>query len=97
MTLHEQQVESARLAYEGFAEGVRAGERSTYDLLNSAQELLGARVALAEARRQYSNSTLELTVAEGGLTARALNLPVTLYDPQLYYDQNAHRWFGLGE
>lgn len=97
MVLHEQQVEAARLAYEGFAEGVRAGERSTYDLLNSAQELLSARVALAEARRQYSISTFELTVAEGSLTARALNLPVMFYDPQLYYDRNAGRWFGLGE
>jgi outer membrane protein len=97
MVLHEQQVEAARLAYDGFAEGVRAGERSTYDLLNSAQELLSARVALAEARRQYSTSTFELTVAEGSLTARALNLPVMFYDPQLYYDRNAGRWFGLGD
>jgi outer membrane protein len=97
ISLHEQQVEASRLAYEGFAEGVRAGERSTYDLLNSALELLNARVALAEARRQYSISTLELTVTEGSLTARALNLPVMLYDPQQYYDRNAHRWFGLGE
>jgi len=97
IVLHEQQLEAARLAYEGFAEGVRAGERSTYDLLNSALELLGAQVALTDARRQYSISTLELTVAEGGLTARALNLPVMFYDPQLYYDRNAHRWFGLGD
>ena len=97
MVLHQQQVEAAGLAYEGFAEGVRAGERSTYDLLNSAQELLSAQVALVESRRQYSISTFELTVAEGSLTARALNLPVMLYDPQLYYDRNAGRWFGLGD
>lgn len=97
IALYEQQVEASRLAYEGFAEGVRAGERSTYDLLNSAQELLSAQVSLAVARREYSIKTFELTVAEGGLTARALNLPVMLYDPQLYYDRNAGRWFGLGE
>jgi TolC family type I secretion outer membrane protein len=97
ITLYEQQVEAARMAYEGFAEGVRAGERSTYDLLNSAQELLSARVSLAIARREYANSTFELAVAEGNLTARALNLPVMFYDPQLYYDRNAGRWFGLGE
>jgi hypothetical protein len=36
-------------------------------------------------------------VAEGGLTARALNLPVMLYDPQIYYDRNSRRWFGLGD
>ena len=97
MVLYEQQVAAAEMAYEGFAEGVRAGERSTYDLLNSAQELLSARVSLAEARRQYAVSTFELTVAEGAFTARALNLPVMHYDPQIYYDRNTGRWFGLGE
>jgi TolC family type I secretion outer membrane protein len=94
-TLYEQQVQAAQLAYEGFAEGVRAGERSTYDMLNSAQELLSARVSLAFARREYWSNSYQLTVAEGGLTAQALSLPVTLYNPQLYYDRNAGRWFGL--
>ena len=95
MALYEQQVQAAQLAYEGFAEGVRAGERSTYDMLNSAQELLSARVSLAFARREYWSNTYQLTVAEGELTAQALNLPVTLYNPQLYYDRNSGRWFGL--
>jgi outer membrane protein len=95
MALYEQQVQAAQLAYEGFAEGVRAGERSTYDMLNSAQELLSARVSLAVSRREYWNSAYELAVAEGNLTAQALNLPVTLYNPQLYYDRNSGRWFGL--
>jgi TolC family type I secretion outer membrane protein len=97
MFRYEQQVEAARLAYEGFAEGVRAGERSTYDMLNSAQELLSAQVSLAFARREYAISIVELTAAEGGFTARSLNLPVMLYDPQLYYDRNSRRWFGLGD
>jgi outer membrane protein len=95
MTLYEQQVRAAQLAYDGFAEGVRAGERSTFDMLNSAQELLSARVSLAFARREYWSNTYELTVAEGNLTAQALSLPVTPYNPQLYYDRNSRRWFGL--
>src|SRR5262245_5280150 len=94
-TLYEQQVQAAQLAYEGFAEGVRAGERSTYDMLNSAQELLSARVSLAFARREYWSSAYQLAVAEGNLTAQALNLPVTPYNPQLYYDRTARRWFGV--
>jgi len=97
MISHEQQVGSAQMAYEGFAEGVRAGERSTYDLLNSAQELLSARVSLAEARRQYYIATYQLLVAIGGLTARSLNLSVKLYDPQVHYDRDSHRWIGFGE
>jgi len=97
MVSHEQQVNSAQMAYEGFAEGVRAGERSTYDLLNSAQELLSARVSLAEARRQYYIATYQLLTAIGGLTARSLNLSVKLYDPQIHYDNDARRWIGFGE
>jgi len=97
MVSHEQQVQAAQMAYEGFAEGIRAGERSTYDLLNSAQELLSARVSLAEARRQYYIATFQLLVATGDLTARALNLQVKLYDPQIHYDNDAHRWIGLGD
>ena len=94
---YEQQVRAAEMAYEGFAEGVRAGERSTYDMLNSAQELLSARVSLAEARRQFYSATFELMTATGTLTARALNLPVTHYDPNDYYNRNSGRWFGLGQ
>jgi len=95
MALYEQQVQASQLAYEGFAEGVRAGERSTFDMLNSAQELLSARVSLAISRREYWNNAYELAAAEGNLTAQALSLPVTLYNPQLYYDRNSRRWFGL--
>jgi len=95
--LNEQQAQAAELAYEGFAEGVRAGERSTYDMLNAAQELLRARTSLNESRRQYYTSTYELMLATGSLTAGSLNLPVTRYDPNLYYNQNAGRWFGLGQ
>jgi len=97
MVSHEQQVQAAQMAYEGFAEGIRAGERSTYDLLNSAQELLSARIALTDARRQYYIATFQLLVSTGDLTARGLNLPAKLYDPQIHYDRDAHRWIGLGE
>lgn len=93
---HEKQVEAAQAAYEGFDEGIRAGERTTFDLLNAAQELVFARVALADARRQYYVSSFDLLAATGGLTARSLNLPVKLYDPQLHYDETSGRWIGFG-
>jgi len=93
---HEQQVQAAQMAYEGFVEGVRAGERSTYDLLNSAQELLSARTSLSDAQRQYYVATYQLLVATGDMTARGQNLPVKLYDPQIHYDQDAHKWIGFG-
>lgn len=97
ITSYEQQVEAAEMAYEGFAEGLRAGERTTFDVLNSAQEVLTARISLAEARRQFYVNSFELAVAMGGLTARSLNLPVQFYDPQIHYDKDAGRWIGTGE
>lgn len=93
---HQQQVEAAQQAYEGFLQGIRIGERTTFDLLNSAQELVNARVSLADAQRQYYLSTFQLQVAMGGLTARALNLPVMFYDPDVHYREDSGKWFGLG-
>jgi TolC family type I secretion outer membrane protein len=93
---HQQQVQAAQQAYEGFLQGIRIGERTTFDLLNAAQELVNARVSLADAQRQYYISTFELTVAMGGLTARALNLPVMFYDPDVHYREDSGKWFGFG-
>jgi TolC family type I secretion outer membrane protein len=94
---HQQQVEAAEQAYEGFLQGIRIGERTTFDLLNAAQELVNARVSLADAQRQYYISTFELTVATGRLTARALNIPVKYYDPDVHYREDSGKWFGFGD
>jgi len=97
VAFREQQVLAAEAAYEGYAQAFRTGETTTFDLLNSAQEILSARVALADTRRQYYISSFELILATGDLTARSLNLPVKLYDPQTHYDRNAGRWIGFGD
>jgi len=97
IALHRQQVQAAQSAYEGFLEGIKAGDRTTFDLLNSAQELISAQVALVEAHRQYNQSTFQLVAATGGLTARALDLPVAFYDPQVHYEDDADRWIGTGK
>jgi outer membrane protein len=93
----QQQVTAARAAYDGFAEQVRAGEATTFDLVNAAQDLVNARVALADAQRRYYTSVYQLLVATGALTARSLNLPVKYYDPQSHYESDAARWIGLGD
>ncbi len=97
ISLYDQQVQAAQSAYEGFLEGVKAGERSTFDLLNAAQEVVSARIALAGARKRYYENRFSLLATMGELTANALRLPVTLYDPQANYDRNAGRWIGFGE
>jgi outer membrane protein len=97
ITFHEQQVTAAQAAYAGFAEQVRAGEATTFDLVNSAQELVNARLALADAKRQYYTSICQLLVVTGAFTAQSLHLPVKLYDPQEHYHRDGARWIGLGD
>lgn len=95
-TLDGEQVKAAQAAYDGVTLGLRVGERTTFDLLNAEQDLDNAQVALVEAQRQYNESTFQLLAATGELTARALKLPVTLYDPQVHYDKDTGSWFGTG-
>ena len=94
---HEQRVAVAQSALAGLEEGIRAGEWTTFDLLNTAQEVVSARIALADARQNFYVSAFQLAAAMGEFTAQSLELPVALYDPQLHYERNADRWFGLGE
>ncbi len=97
MSLNRQQVQAAQSAYEGIVVGLRAGERTTFDVLNTEQDLDSAQVALVEAERQYNETIFQLLSATGGLTARALKLPVTFYDPQIHYDRDAGSWIGTGK
>ena len=97
VSLDRQQVQSAQSAYDGILVGMRAGERTTFDVLNTEQDLDAAQVALVEAERQYNETTFQLLAATGGLTARALQLPVAYYDPQIHYDRDAGSWIGTGK
>lgn len=96
VSLNRQQVESAQSAYDGIVAGLRVGERTTFDVLNTEQTLDSAQVALVEAERQYNETTFQVVAAIGGLTARALKLPVKFYDPQLHYERDAGSWIGTG-
>jgi hypothetical protein len=65
--------------------------------LTAAQDRLNAQIALANSQHDLAISTFQLLGATGDLTAKALRLPVKLYDPVTHYDENATRWFGLGD
>jgi len=96
VSLNRQQVQAAQSAYDGIVIGLRAGERTTFDVLNTEQDLDSAQVSLVEAERQFNETTFQVLAATGGLTARAMKLPVTFYDPQAHYDRDAGSWFGTG-
>jgi outer membrane protein len=91
------QVEAAQVALEGVQREAQVGARTVLDVLDAEQELLNARVELVSARRNERVASYQLLSAMGRLTAPALSLPVTPYDPSQHYDDIRDRWFGSSE
>lgn len=90
-------IEAAGQALEGVKTENRVGARTTLDVLNAEQELLDARIAMAQARHDRDYALLELEAAVGELTAKALHLPTETYDPERHYDDNAGKLIGFGD
>lgn len=70
------QITAAQSAYNGVQAEYKEGERTTLDVLNAEQELLGAQVNRLRAQRDEIVSEYALKAATGQLTAQALHLPV---------------------
>ena len=58
--LNRQQVQAAQSAYDGIVIGLRAGERTTFDVLNAEQDLEFGASLVVEAERQYNETTFQL-------------------------------------
>jgi outer membrane protein len=95
--LNDRGVRANEVAFEGVRQETAIGVRATLDVLNAEQELVNARVSLAISRRNAYVAAYQVLAGTGGLTAKALVLPVKLYDPADHYDNDAGRWFGLGD
>ncbi len=64
-----------------------AGQRTTQDVLNAEQSLVNARQSLIVAQHDRVVASYSLLSAVGRLSARQLGLAVTIYDPQVHYQQ----------
>jgi outer membrane protein len=91
---NRQQVKAAEIAFEGVQQELEVGSRTTLDVLNQAQELLNARVALVRSERDEVVASYALLAAVGKLTAKELALPVQLYDPVENYEMQTWRPLG---
>lgn len=89
------QVNAAEIALDGVREEARVGERTTLDVLNAQQELVNARVALVTAQHDRVVASYTLLAAVGELSVQHLGLNVSVYDPQVHYQQVRDAWFGL--
>jgi outer membrane protein len=89
------QVNAAEIALNGVREEARVGQRTTLDVLNAQQELVNARVALVTAQHDRVVASYTLLAAVGGLSLQSLGLNVSIYDPQVHYQQIRGAWFGV--
>jgi outer membrane protein len=89
------QVNAAEIALNGVREEARVGQRTTLDVLNAQQELVNARVALVTAQHDRVVASYTLLASVGGLSMQKLGLNVTIYDPQVHYQQVRDAWIGV--
>ncbi|MDZ4311905.1 MAG: TolC family outer membrane protein [Cypionkella sp.] len=80
------QVTAAQKAFEGVREEATLGARTTLDVLNAEQELLDARATKLEAEASRYVGVYQLLSTMGQLTADQLNLGITTFDPDAYYN-----------
>ena len=95
VTADQAQVTSSLNAFTGMKEQQRAGERSVVDVLIAQQDYYFAQTSLETALHDRAVAAFRLLAVTGQLTAQNLRLKVTLYDPQVHYNENANAWFGL--
>jgi outer membrane protein len=72
-----------------------AGQRTTQDVLNAEQFLVNARQSLIVAQHDRVVASYSLLSAVGRLSVQELRLPISVYDPQVHYQQVRDSWIGL--
>jgi outer membrane protein len=90
------QIDAAERALFGVREEAKAGKRTTLDILNAQQELLGARIGLVFAQRDRVVASYAALAAIGRLSAQALGLSVAAYDPASHFDRVKDSWGETG-
>lgn len=90
-------VNSNQAAVQGIIREQQAGERPVVDVLNAQQDYQNSRLGHLGAIHDAVVISYRLLSATGRLTARNLALNVKFYDPQIYYNDNAGRWYGFGD
>jgi outer membrane protein TolC len=93
----ESGVRAAEIALEGVRQENAVGARTILDILDAEQELLDAKVSLVRSQRDEIIAGYQVHSAIGRLTARDLNLPVEVYNPEVDYLKVRNTWFDLGE
>lgn len=90
------QIRAAEVALEGVRQEQTVGSRTVLDVLNAEQELLNSQVSLVRSQRDALVAAYQLLSATGRMTAKTLNLPVSLYDVEANFNEVSGKWIGTG-
>lgn len=85
-----QAIQAQSLAVQAIVREIEARRRPLQDQLFAEQQLLDARVDQITARADEASAAFSLLLAIGALSAKSLELPVALFDPE--QDLRATRW-----
>jgi outer membrane protein len=91
------QVKSNQLALEGVEQEALLGSRTVLDILDAEQALLNAQVSLVRSQHDATIAAYQVRSSVGALTAQAMALPVSLYDPKQNYNTVRNKWIGVGK
>src|SRR5215212_3638579 len=91
----EAEVRAATIALQGVGKEAQGGQRTTLDVLNSQQELTGAKARLIVAQRERVIASYTLLSAIGRLDVKTLALNTPDYLPEVHYHQVRDAWHGL--
>ena len=80
------QVSAAEVAFEGVSLEQELGLRNALDLLNAEQEVLNAKLSVADARYNVSVNEFKILMAMGAFHSKGIKLPVSFYSPEDYFE-----------
>jgi outer membrane protein/adhesin transport system outer membrane protein len=90
-------VDAAVRSLEGVKRQYGRGHRTFLEVLDALREMLIARSNLIDAERADREARLRLLAIMGKLTARSLQLPVTLYDPAVHLRETYRAWLDIAQ
>ena len=90
------QIDANEVALDGVRREAAVGSRTVLDILTAEQTLLASQVNLVKSQRDEIVAAYQLKEAVGGLSAERLDLPVNIYKPADFYNQERGKFIGLG-
>lgn len=94
ITAAQVQVKAAETALAGVREEAKVGQRTTLDVLNAQQELVGARSTLVSAQRDRVVASYAVLSAVGKLSAQNLKLRGEMHDAGRHYREVRGKLWG---